>query len=231
MTRTPQSDNRLLAALPEEEYALLQPQLERVPLAYRQDIYLAGAPIYDVYFPESGIVSLLSGISDNSTIEVAIVGNEGMVGMSVFLGVPTSSNRAIVQGLGSALRMNASDFTKHAAANSGVQRSVLRYMHSLFTQISQSAACNRFHRIDERLARWLLMTQDRMRSSEFRITQEFLSNMLGVRREGVNKAAGILQNAQLVSYSRGNVKINDRSGLERAACSCYQIIREEYEWE
>jgi CRP-like cAMP-binding protein len=194
-------------------------------------IYEAGKPIRHIYFPESGIISLLSGVGGNNTIEVGIVGNEGVVGLPVFLGVKTSSNKAIVQGAGSAFRMDATAFTKYAHANIKPQRVILRYMHSLYTQISQSAACNRFHQIDERLARWLLMTQDRMGSKEFRITQEFLSNMLGVRREGVTRAASILQKRKLVSYVRGNVTIRDRKGLKRAACSCYEVIKSESDWQ
>ena len=222
--------NRLLAALPQTEYKILSPMLERVPLVYNERIYEPGAPIRDIYFPESGIISLLSGVGDDSTIEVGIVGNEGMAGLPVYLGVKTSATLAVVQGSGSALRMKTTDFVKFSARSPKLQALMLRYMHSLFTQVSQSAACNRFHLIDERLARWLMMTRDRVGSSEFQITQEFLSNMLGVRREAVNKAAGILQERGLVSYLRGKMKIKDQKGLERAACTCYQIIKAEYDW-
>lgn len=222
--------NRLLTALPKGDYKILSPMLEHVPLVYNETIYEAGKLIRHIYFPASGIISLLSGVSENSTIEVGIVGNEGMAGLPVYLGVQTSSTRALVQGSGSALRMGTSDFLKFSARSSKLQALMLRYMHSLFTQVSQSAACNRFHPIDERLARWLMMTRDRVGSSEFQITQEFLSNMLGVRREAVNKAAGLLQERGLVSYLRGNMKIIDRKGLERAACTCYKIIKAEYDW-
>jgi CRP-like cAMP-binding protein len=222
--------NRLLTALPKSDYKLLSPMLEQVRLVYNETIYEAGKPIRHIYFPESGIISLLSGVSENSTIEVGIVGNEGMVGLPVYLGVERSSTRALVQGAGSALRMEAADFIKFSARSPKLQTLMLRYIHSLFTQVSQSAACNRFHPIDERLARWLMMTRDRMGSSKFQITQEFLSNMLGIRREAVNKAAGILQERGLVSYLRGNMKILDRKGLERAACTCYKIIKAEYDW-
>ena len=222
--------NRLLAALPKSSYRLIYPLLERVPLIFNESIYEVGSVIRYVYFPESGIISLLSSVSEGSTIEVGIVGDEGMTGATVFLGVKTSSTTAVVQGSGFAMRMKASDFRKHTAENVAFRSIMLRYIHSLFTQISQSAACNQFHSIDERLARWLLMTRDRMRSNEFRITQEFLSNMLGVRREGVNKAAGLLQSRGLISYLRGNLKVRNRKGLERAACACYEIIKREYEW-
>lgn len=230
MAKTDVPTNRLLAALPRSEQTLIHPRLERVPLVFGENVYRPGEPIRDVYFPEIGIVSLLSSVDDNCTIEVGIVGDEGMVGVPVFLGVRDASSTAVVQGAGSAFKMAIGDFSKSSADAPAFQRLLLRYLHSLFTQISQSAACNQFHRIDERLARWLLMTSDRMHANEFQITQEFLSNMLGVRREGVNKAAGILQERKLVSYARGNLKITNRQGLERAACKCYEIIRREYDW-
>ena len=222
--------NRLLAALPKNSYRLIYPLLERVPLIYNESIYEVGSVIRYAYFPESGIISLLSSVAEGSTIEVGIVGDEGVTGSTVFLGVETSSTSAVVQGSGFAMRMKTSDFRKYATEDSAFRSIMLRYIHSLFTQISQSAACNQFHSIDERLARWLLMTRDRMRSNEFRITQNFLSNMLGVRREGVNKAAGLLQGRGLISYLRGNLKVRNRRGLERAACACYEIIKREYEW-
>ena len=221
--------NRLLAALPRSEYKLISSRLERVPLVFSENIYQAGQPIHHVYFPESGIISLLSGVADHCTIEVGIVGDEGMVGLPVFLGVRNASSYAVVQGEGFALRLPAGDLAKLSNDGSKFQRLMLRFMHSVFTQVSQAAACNQFHRIDERLARWLLMTSDRMHSNTFRITQEFLSNMLGVRREGVNRAAGLLQQRELVSYANGSLKVRNRRGLERAACKCYKIIKREYE--
>ena len=230
MVHTSPTDNRLLGSLPKSSHRFLYPLLERVPLIYNESIYEAGDVINHVYFPESGIISLLASVSKRSSIEVGMVGDEGMAGSTIFLGVNTSSTSAVVQGSGFALRMKASDFTNYATESVPLRRILLRYIHSLLMQISQSAACNQFHTIDERLARWLLATNDRMRSNEFRITQEFLSNMLGVRREGVNKAAGILQGRGLISYLRGNVKIRNRRGLERAACPCYEIIKREYEW-
>lgn len=231
MAKTALSDNRLLAALSKRSYKLLLPRLERVPLVYNETIYEAGDPIHHVYFPESGIISLLSVVDEANTVEVGIVGNEGVAGLPIFFGVRTSATLAIVQGSGFAWRMKAADFTKYNAGSAALRSLILRYTHSLFTQISQSAACNQFHAIDERLARWLLMTHDRMRSKEFQITQEFLSSMLGVRREGVNKAAGVLHDRGLISYLRGNLKIRNRRGLERAACACYRIIKSEYEWD
>lgn len=221
--------NRLLAALPPNEYDALSRHLENFELIYSENIYKPGAAIDHVYFPESGIISLLSQVDDHSSIEVGIVGSEGLAGLPVFLGVKTSGNVAVVQGAGNALRLTTANFLA-ATSNGGKLTGIIqRFIHSLFIQISQSAACNRFHPIEERLARWLLMTQDRMHSNEFQITQEFLSNMLGVRREAVNKAAGSLHNLELISYVRGNLTINDRTGLEKAACPCYWIIKHEYE--
>lgn len=221
--------NRLLAALPRNEFELLATKLESFELVYNENIYEPGGVIEHIYFPESGIISLLSQVDNHSSIEVGIVGSEGLAGLPVFLGVKTSGNVAVVQGAGTALRISADNFLAACSNGGNLTRIIQRFIHSLFIQISQSAACNRFHPIEERLARWLLMTQDRMHASEFQITQEFLSNMLGVRREAVNKAAGSLHNLKLISYVRGDLTINDRTGLEKAACPCYWIIKREYE--
>ncbi len=220
--------NRLLAALPQKEYRNLLSKSERIALVLSEHIYEADGFIRYVYFPESGIVSLLSTVGENSTLEVGIVGNEGMVGLPVFLGVEKSDNRAVVQGAGFALRMTAEDFTTECRRGE-LPQLLQRFTHSLMIQISQSAACNRFHQIEARLARWLLMTGDRMQADEFQITQEFLSNMLGVRREAVNKSAANFQRQQLLTYNRGNLSILDRTRLKAAACPCYQIIRNSYE--
>ena len=219
--------NRLLAALPAKEYKRLLPKLEGVSLTYGENIYEQGEIIRRVYFPTSGIISLLTAVEERSQLEVGIVGNEGMVGLAPFLGVKTSNNRAIVQGEGFAMRMKAADFLAECGNGGSLPNILRRYTHSLLTQISQSAVCYRFHPIEARLARWLLMTSDRMNTNEFQITQEFLSNMLGVRREGVNKSAVILQRQQLISYSRGNISITNRAGLEAASCKCYGIIKDE----
>ncbi len=229
MPKNTNPKNRLLAALPKKEYRLLTPKLELVPLVYDEHIYEPGDVIRHVYFPESGIISLLSRVDEDSSIEVGIVGDEGMGGLPVFLGVKTSANVAVVQGAGSAHRMTVSDFRDSCKDGSSLPKFLHLFLHSLMSQISQSAACNRFHPIDTRLSRWLLMTQDRMHADEFQITQEFLSNMLGVRREAVNKAAGILQRQELISYVRGNLKVKNRKGLEKAACACYAILKHEYE--
>ena len=228
MFETTKPTNRLLAALPAKEYARLLPKLEEVSLTYAKTIYEPGDVIRRVYFPNSGIVSLLSAVEKRSLLEVGIVGNEGLVGLPVFLGVKTSGNLAVVQGAGVALEMKTADFLAECENGGALPRLLQRYTHSLLMQISQAAACNRFHPIGARLARWLLMTADRMESDEFLITQEFLSNMLGVRREGVSKSATNLQQNGLISYKRGKVSILNRASLNAAACSCYLIIKEEY---
>jgi CRP-like cAMP-binding protein len=220
-------NNHLLAALPDKEYERLLIKLTQIPFTYAETIYEPGDIIRYVYFPISGIISLLAAVGKRSTLEVGIVGNEGIVGLSVFLGVETSSSLAIVQGAGQAMRMKASDFQKEFAKDGMLSPLLQRFTHSLLIQISQSAACYRFHPIEARLARWLLMTGDRMESNEFKITQDFLSNMLGVRREAVNKAAKVLQQKQLIKYYRGNISIINREGLNTTTCQCYQIIKEE----
>lgn len=219
--------NRILAALPAAEYRHLFSKLTQIALIYGENIYERGAIIRHVYFPDSGIVSLLAAVEDDMMLEVGLVGNEGVVGLPVFLGINTSNNRAIVQGKGFAMRMEAADFLAECKNSATLPRILQRYAHSLLTQVSQSAVCYRFHLAETRLARWLLMTADRMHADKFQLTQEFLSNMLGVRRESVNKSAVILQQQQLISYSRGNISIINHAGLEKAACPCYGIIKDE----
>lgn len=223
----PPSENLLLAALPRNEYRRLLPQLERVAMPFAEVLYEPGDVIRHVYFPNDSIVSLLSVVAERSTLEVGIVGREGMAGVPVFMGVSTSRHRAIVQGAGTAMRMRAAALRAEAERLGPLHRLLRRYAHSLLTQISQTAACNRFHVVGARLARWLLMTHDRLPSDEFRLTQEFMSNMLGVRREGVNKAAAALQHDGLISYSRGHIRVLDRAGLEAVSCECYRVVREE----
>lgn len=227
-SKSPPIGNRLLAALPKKEYQKLQRHLEEIPLVFEEVLYRSEALISDVYFPNSGIVSLLAGVNERSTLEVGFVGNEGMVGLGVFLGVNSSLNRAVVQGAGSAMKMKAAAFGKYCNNGGGALTLLLqRYSHSVLAQITQYAVCNQFHSVDARLARWLLMTNDHMGDDQFQLTQEFLSNMLGVRREGVSGAAGDLQKQKLISYSRGHLKILDRAGLEATSCVCYEIIKHE----
>lgn len=221
--------NRLLAALPKNEYRQLLPDLEQFPLIFGELIYRRSAAVRHVYFPTSGIISLLADVDDGGTLEVGIVGREGMAGMSVFMGVNTSPNRAVVQGAGFALRMKAAALRSMADNGGSLPRLLRRYSYSLWAQLSQSSVCSLYHPIDARLARWLLMTRDRMETNEFAITQEFLSSMLGVRREGVNKAAGNLQQQHLISYSRGMLTILKPGGLAKMACKCYRLIKNEYD--
>jgi CRP-like cAMP-binding protein len=212
--------NRLLAALPAKEYARLLPKLNEISLTYDKTIYEPGDVIRRVYFLSSGIISLLSAVGERSLLEIGIVGSEGIAGLPVFLGVKTSSTRAVVQGAGAAFEMKTADFLKECKNGGALPHLLQRYTHSLLIQISQSAVCYRFHPIEARLARWLLMTADRMKTNDFKITQEFLSNMLGVRREAVSRSAANLQQRQLINYSRGKILVTDRAGLEVVACKC-----------
>src|SRR6266850_5428938 len=223
MARTIQ--NELLAAMPRKAYEALAPALVPVTLVFGEVLYAADAPIMQVYFPCESMVSLLLPVEDHFDVEVGMVGREGMLGASLGLGIVHSPVKALVQGAGSALRLSAAGFRRELARNPALQRAVNGYLHSLMQQITQTAACNRFHVVEARLARWLLMTRDRMHSSKFRMTHDFLSHMLGVRRVGVTEAASSLQRQKLIEYTRGNIRILDEPGLEAACCGCYAIIR------
>jgi CRP-like cAMP-binding protein len=226
-SKSPPVANQLLAALSKKDYLRLQPHLEEIPLVFEKVLFQPNELLSDVYFPNSGIVSLLAAVNERSTLEVGLVGNEGVVGLNVFMGVSSSLNRAVVQGAGSAMKMKATAFRKVSNHGGVLQQVLQRYSHSVLTQVTQSAVCNQFHAVDARLARWLLMTHDRMGDDEFQLKQEFLSDMLGVRREGVSKAAGDLQQRKLIRYSRGRLKILDRAGLEATSCGCYETIKNE----
>jgi CRP-like cAMP-binding protein len=219
--------NRLLATLPKNEYMRLLPKLKTVSLVLGEVLYEPGDVIKYVYFPNDSIISLISELEETSWLEVGMVGNEGMAGLAVFMGVGSSSTRALVQGSGTAMRMSSATVRREAKRLGSLHHILHRYSHSLLTQVSQSSACNRFHLVNARLARWLLMTNDRLGVEEFPLTQEFLSNMLGVRREGVSKAAGALQADKLISYSRGVISVLNRRGLEAKSCECYAIIKAE----
>jgi CRP-like cAMP-binding protein len=218
--------NRLLAALPGAVREHLHGCLEQVMLTYGEVLYEPGEQIKHVYFPNDSIVSLLTLVDRHQALEVGLVGREGMVGIPLALEIAISPVRALVQGTGTAMRMKAAPFLKELRRSHALQRELHRYTYTLMAQITQTAACNRFHVVEARLARWLLMTHDRMQTSPFRLTQEFLSHMLGVRRVGVTKAARTLQQNKLISYSRGNITILDRKGLEAASCSCYEIVKD-----
>ena len=226
-SKSPPITNRLLAALPKKDYQSLQRHLEEIPLVFEEILYRPEVLISDVYFPNHGVISLLAGLNERATLEVGLVGKEGVLGLAVFMGVNASQNRAVVQGAGSAMKMKAAAFRRECNNGGALPRVLQRYTHSLLTQITQTAVCNQFHSIEARLARWLLMTHDRIEADEFQLTQEFLSNMLAVRRECVNKAAGKLQKRNLIRYSRGHLRVLDRAGLERTSCGCYEIINDE----
>ena len=221
--------NSLLAALPRKECQHLIDELEQVALTYGEVLYEPGQQIRHVYFPNDSVVSLLTLVDQHQALEVGLVGREGMVGIPLALQIDISPVRALVQGTGTALRMKAAPFLKVLVQSHALQRELHRYTYTLMAQVTQTAACNRFHVVEARLARWLLMTQDRMQSDDFRLTQEFLSHMLGVRRVGVTKAARELQQNKLISYSRGNITVLDRRGLEAASCSCYEIVKDMHE--
>lgn len=218
--------NSLLAALPYKEYLDLLPDLEQVALTFGHTIYEPRARIQHVYFPEDSLVSLLTIVEGHLALEVGLIGREGILGVSLALGVNTSPVRALVQGSGTALRMKSAHFMEGLRRSVALRQEVYGYTHTLMAQVTQTAACNRFHVVEARLARWLLMTRDRVRSDRFRLTQEFLAHMLGVRRVGVTKAAGALQKQGMIRYSRGDISILDREGLEGVCCSCYEIVRD-----
>lgn len=221
--------NRLLAALPSEGLERLREKFERVPLALREVLYNPDEPLGHVWFPLDGVVSLVSIMSDGATVETATVGNEGLVGLPVFLGVASLPGQAFVQVPGEALRLPVEDLRREVRDGRPLHSLLNRYTQTLFNQVAQSAACNRLHAIDERCARWLLMTHDRVSSDSFPLTQEFLAQMLGVRRPSVSTAASILQRAGFIRYRRGKITVLDRPGLEGAACECYGVVRREYD--
>jgi CRP-like cAMP-binding protein len=220
--------NRVLAGISPKNFGRLD-QLEPVLLRFGQILYEAGGRIRHVYFPIDCLVSLLTAVDKRRTLEVGMVGNEGMTGMPFVLGMGVSGVRALVQGGGRALRMPAAPFRREFERNQPLREALFRYTYALMAQISQTAACNRFHEAEARLARWLLMTRERVGSDEFRLTHEFLAHMLGLRREGVTEAATALKRRELIDYRRGKIKILDAKGLKASACSCYQTIRTVYE--
>ncbi|MDZ4876468.1 MAG: hypothetical protein CLLPBCKN_005888 [Chroococcidiopsis cubana SAG 39.79] len=222
-------ENQLLASLPREEYERLVANMELVPLTFKQVLYAPNESIQYVYFPKSGVVSLLTLMEDGTAVEVGTVGNEGMVGLPVFLGSNKIPGQALAQIPGEAWRMRVDVFKDKVIPGSALHDLLQRYTQALFNLISQIAACNRIHSVEERFCRWLLMTQDRVGSDEFPLTQEFLSQMLGVRRPTVSLSASVLQKAGLIRYVRGKMTILDREGLEASSCECYMIIKSEFE--
>lgn len=220
--------NDILAQLPPAARARLERLLKPVSLAFGEVLYEA-KPIRDVYFPVDCLVSLLAPLKDHLAVEVGVVGSEGMVGVSLALGASTSTVEAICQGSGTALRMEAAAFRRELPQNVALRTGIHRYIHMLMGQFTQTAACNAFHSIEARCARWLLMTRDRIQADELELTQEFLARMLGVRRVGVTVAAGNLQRQGLIAYSRGRIAILDPERLAGSACDCYAVVKNLYE--
>jgi CRP-like cAMP-binding protein len=227
---SPPVENRILASLPDKEREQILAHLEPFTLDHSAVLYEIGSRIEHVYFPNSGMVSLISHEEGGETLEVGIVGFEGMVGLSVFLEADLSPYRALVQGKGDALRMKVDTFKDECDRLASLQRLIRRYTQARLTQVTQAAICNRFHNMELRLARWLLQSQDCMRSDELQLTQEFIAMMLGTHRPGVTITAGMLQSAGLIHYNRGHITILDREHLEAASCECYKVIREAYSW-
>jgi CRP-like cAMP-binding protein len=221
--------NNMLAALPRRQYQRLLAGLEPVSLSFGEVLYEPGEWIRHVYFPNDSLVSLLTLVDGHLALEVGMVGREGMVGVPLALGMDVSPVRALVQGAGTAMRMKSALFCTEIRKSPQLQQEVYRYTSVLMTQITQTAVCNRFHVVEARLARWLLMTRDRVRSDEFRLTHQFLGHMLGVRRVGVTKAARALQGRKLIGYSRGKIRILDQRGLEASSCSCYELVKDMHE--
>lgn len=224
------SENFLLAALPAEDYQRLQQHLELVDLPLRQSIYDLGEPITDVYFPKGAIISLVVTLEDGSTMEAGMVGQEGMAGLPALLGGMTKAHHAFVQHAGQAWRLSVPALKAEFDRGGSLQTLLLHYFQALFAQVAQTGVCNRFHTIEERLARWLLLVSDCVQLEEFPLTQEFIAQMIGVRRAGVTVAAGTLNQAGLIHYTRGRIKITNRAGLEDFSCECYKVVREEFAW-
>jgi CRP-like cAMP-binding protein len=216
----------MLAALPRKQYQRLLTGLKPIALTFGEVLYEPGERILHVYFPNDSLVSLLTLVEGHRALEVGMVGREGMVGVPLALGMDVSPVRALVQGAGVAMRMKSARFCEEIRNSPQLRQEVNRYTGALMAQVTQTAACNRFHVVEARLARWLLMTRDRVRSDEFRLTHEFLGHMLGVRRVGVTKAAHALQGRKLIGYSRGRIRILNSKGLERTSCACYDIVRD-----
>lgn len=218
----------MLAGLPRKDYRKLLRVLEPVKLAFGQILYESETRIGDVYFPTDCFVSMLTDVDGGRAAEVGLIGSEGMIGLPVALGIAVSPFRAVVQGGGMAMRMKIADFRREFSQCAALKRELFLFTHLLMIQIAQTAACNRFHRVDQRLARWMLMTSDRIKSNEFRITQDFLALMLGVRRVGVSEAASRLRERKLMAYRRGCFTILDHKGLVAAACGCYKKVKDVY---
>ena len=222
-------DNRLLAALPEKDYQALLPFLEPVNLPLGMAVYESGGAQGYVYFPTSSIISLLYVMEDGASAEIAVTGNDGLVGIALFMGGETTPSRAVVQSAGYGYRLKAAVLKREFEQGGTLQHLALRYTQALITQMAQTAVCNRHHSVEQQLCRWLLLSLDRLQSNRLSMTQELIANMLGVRREGVTDAAGKLQEAGLINYRRGRITVLDRPALEARSCECYQVVKTEFD--
>jgi CRP-like cAMP-binding protein len=219
--------NHLLAALPAADFERLQSGLRLVPLPLGDVLYESGSELRHVYFPTTAIVSLLYLMADGASAEIAVVGNEGIIGVSLFMGGETTPSRAVVQSAGHAYQLTGNLLKEEFNQGGAMQHLLLRYTQALLTQMAQTAVCNRHHSLDQQLCRWLLLSLDRLSGNDLVMTQELIANMLGVRREGVTEAAGHLQSAGLIRYSRGHITVVDRPGLEARTCECYAVVKKE----
>ena len=223
------TQNQLLAALPVTEFERLAPHLELIPMPLGEALYESGGRLQHVYFPTTSIVSLLYVMENGASAEIAVVGNEGILGIALFMGGETTPSRAVVQSAGFGYRLKAQLLKEEFNRAGPVMHLLLRYTQALITQMAQTAVCNRHHSVEQQLCRWLLLSLDRLDAPDLKMTQELIANMLGVRREGVTEAAGKLQRAGLIRYSRGRISVLDRPGLEQEVCECYQVVKKEFD--
>jgi CRP-like cAMP-binding protein len=228
-TSTNQRDNRLLAALPQEIWQRWAGLLESIEMKLGQVMYEPGVTLSHVYFPTTAIVSLLYVMKDGASGEIAVIGNEGLVGVSIFMGGDSTPSRAVVQSAGRGYRLRSQLLRNEFAENLPVLQLLLLFTQALITQMAQTAVCNRHHSLDQQLCRWLLLSLDRLEGDELVMTQELIANMLGVRREGVTEGATKLQEAGLIRYARGRITVLNRGELEKRSCECYAVVREEYD--
>lgn len=219
--------NHLIAALPADDFERLKPKLKLLPLPLGKVLYESGSRLRQVYFPTTSIVSLLYMMADGASAEIAVVGNEGIIGVSLFMGGETTPSRAVVQSAGHAYQLTGKLLKEEFTRAGAMQHLLLRYTQALLTQMAQTAVCNRHHSLDQQLCRWLLLSLDRLVGNQLVMTQQLIANMLGVRREGVTEAAGHLQKAGLIEYSRGRITVRNRAGLEARTCECYAVVKKE----
>ena len=229
MTNQPRPANKILTALPHDEFERLRPKLRDVSFNIGYIVYRPEDQINSIYFINSGIISWLATLEDGNTVEAGVIGPEGLAGVSVLLGASSTPNQGLAQSEVQASRISAQDLITEFRKNGKLNELILRFVHSMFTQVAQTAACNRMHTLDQRLARWLLMTHDRTDGDHVPLTQEFLSRMLGVRRAGVSVAANSLRQQRVIDYHRGDIRIIDREGVEKVSCECYEIVKQEYD--